>query len=358
MTIGIFAHPYGEKHPAGLERFVRAATAALIAASPEHSFIIYSKQPVNDIGMYPAERCQFVSYGYSWFWIDRTVLRAPKSDCYIFWTPVAPFLFTPGKSIVCVLDFSYLALPKHGLRDAFKRRVLRFVHGRAIRNATQVIAISHATKDEITEHHLRPGRAVSVIYPGYTQLPFATHDKELADSPYILYVGAIKERKNVTGIISGFARVASDFPSLTLRIAGHGGGVYARQCEDLAKSLGVVHRVQFLGQVTDAALGGLYRGAAMLAYPSIVEGFGFPILEAMSLGVPVITSASGALKEIAGNAAVLVDPYDDAAIASGMRKILTDTQLKNQLIESGKARARNFSWEQFATSLRAVINAL
>ena len=96
----------------------------------------------------------------------------------------------------------------------------------------------------------------------------------------------------------------------------------------------------------------------MLAYQSFVEGFGFPILEAMSLGVPVLTSSVGALKEVAEGSAVLVDPLDVASIASGMRSLLTDTQLRMSLVKSGKARVQNFSWEHFARALRDVISTL
>ena len=358
MTIGIIVHPYGEAHPAGLERFVRAATHALINASPEHSFVIYSKRPIADGARYPSHQCQFISFNYDWLWVDRTLRRSPQADCYIYWTPVMPIVYARKKNIVFVLDFSYQTMPAHGFKNTFVRTMLHFVHQRSIRKADRVIAISRATKDEIIRLGIRPTSEISVIYPGYTEPSISVGTHALTRSPYILFVGALKERKNVHGIIQGYARIAKEFPELSLLLVGHGGGTYAEKCKNIAQSLGIADKIQFLGQVGDEELGLLYRNATMLAYPSFVEGFGFPILEAMSLGVPVLTSSVGALKEVAEGSAVLVDPLDVASIASGMRSLLTDTQLRMSLVKSGKARVQNFSWEHFARALRDVISTL
>jgi glycosyltransferase involved in cell wall biosynthesis len=144
----------------------------------------------------------------------------------------------------------------------------------------------------------------------------------------------------------------------SLIIAGKIGGEYAEEMQKLAETLGIAPRVRFLGYVTDGELAYLYSRAVALAFPSLVEGFGMPVLEAMERGLPVITSNAGALAEVAGGAAVLVDPYNPSDIARAMNLLVENPAVRQEYIEKGRRRAREFSWEKNSREFVELINTL
>jgi glycosyltransferase involved in cell wall biosynthesis len=172
--------------------------------------------------------------------------------------------------------------------------------------------------------------------------------------PFILYVGGIHERKNVVGLIHAFARFVSQtgFPGKLLVTGNVSGAPYQvkmKAIHDAAvQETGMQDRVIFTGFIPDAELDCLMQQALFLVYPSFYEGFGIPVLEAMQVGTPVITSSTTAMPEVAGNAALLVDPSDINAIAEAMSRLLKDEVLRRELGEKGKQRAKGYTWEKTA----------
>ena len=175
---------------------------------------------------------------------------------------------------------------------------------------------------------------------------------------FILYVGNIKPHKNLVRLIEAFAQLrAQRNDDLKLLIIGDEISKWPalRQTVHARK----LHKyVRFLGFLPDDMLAPLYRLASVFVFPSLYEGFGLPPLEAMASGTPVVTSNVSSLAEMAGDAAVLVDPYDVDAIAEGIRRALTDDTLAAHLREKGLARARAFSWDEAASRTRAIYTAL
>jgi glycosyltransferase involved in cell wall biosynthesis len=167
------------------------------------------------------------------------------------------------------------------------------------------------------------------------------------DRPYVLAVGSLEPRKNLPRLIDAFGRIAAENADLELLVAGPSHHEPGRVEEARAGSP-AADRIHLLGHVTDATLGGLYRGAAALAYVSLVEGFGLPVLEGMAAGVPVVTSRGTAMEETAGAAAVLVDPEDTASIEGGLRSALTDDDQRRRLAREGPERAALFTWARAA----------
>ena len=171
----------------------------------------------------------------------------------------------------------------------------------------------------------------------------------LDDRRYVLAGGSLEPRKNLPRLIAAFALLARepDMGDVRLVLAGarqRGAGAV----EAAVSEHGLTDKVVLTGFVTDAELAALMRGAACFAYVSLYEGFGLPVLEAMAQGPPVVTSKVSSLPEVAGDAALLVDPYDPESIADGMRRVLTDANLAASLREKGAARAGTFSWERTA----------
>jgi len=168
-------------------------------------------------------------------------------------------------------------------------------------------------------------------------------------------VGTLQPRKNYARLIRAFAQVGET--DLALVIAGGRGWLYDEIFAEVER-LGLGQRVIFPGFVADQDLPALYSAAAVLAYPSIYEGFGLPILEAFACGTPVVSSNASCLPEVAGDAALLIDPTDVAALAEALTRALTDTALRAQLTAAGLARAQQFTWQAAAQQLLAEYRAL
>jgi glycosyltransferase involved in cell wall biosynthesis len=206
---------------------------------------------------------------------------------------------------------------------------------RVLAAASRVIAVSDFTKRELVEVLQLAPEKIRVV-PNAVDDEF-THDGPAAEGDYVLAVGTLEPRKNLSRLVEAVER--SD---VELRIVG------ARGWGDVQVG---GNGVRWLGEVTDAELAQLYRGARCVAYPSLYEGFGIPVLEAMACGTPVVTSRGTAMEEVADGAAVLVDPNDPAELAAGIERAGFQRQ---ELVERGLARARAFRWDAVAEATVAV----
>ncbi len=216
----------------------------------------------------------------------------------------------------------------------------------AAHNADRIIAVSQFTADQVVEHLGYPRAQIRVVPHGVllpTSLALASERK-----PIVLTVGAIQKRKNTSGLIQAFRAMPSPWE---LWIAGAQGFAADEMLTTLPSN------VRLLGYVPDDELEQLYRQASIFAFPSLDEGFGMPVLEAMAHGLPVLTSTTSALPEVAGDAALLIDPTDTDAIADGLTK-LCDPDLRHRLMQLGLARAKQFSWERTANLTEAVYSEL
>jgi glycosyltransferase involved in cell wall biosynthesis len=250
-------------------------------------------------------------------------LRARRLDvlhCTTFRAPIrasVPFLTT-------VHDLAVVRHPE--LFTAWTRAYARTLLLPVLRGATRVLAVSEFTKRDVCELAGVPPDRVDVAYNAAATDVF-TSDGPAEEGDYVLAVGTLEPRKNLPRLIEATARLGVE-----LRIAGAPG--WGRVDVDAS-------HVRWLGRPDDAELAALLRGARCLAYPSLWEGFGIPVLEAMLCGTPVVTSAASAMEEVAGGAAELVDPYDVASIAAGIERALARRQ---ELRAAGLARAAAFSW--------------
>ena len=171
---------------------------------------------------------------------------------------------------------------------------------------------------------------------------------------YVLAVGTLEPRKNLSRLLDAHMQLPEALRArFPLMVAGGGGW----KNEELTEKLATVDHVRHLGAVDRSQLTALYTGAALFVYPSIAEGFGLPILEAMACGTPVLTSNTTSMPEIAGGAALLVDPHDTTAIARQLEQLLTDSVAVKDLSERGLARAQEFSWEKTARATLDVYRA-
>jgi glycosyltransferase involved in cell wall biosynthesis len=178
----------------------------------------------------------------------------------------------------------------------------------------------------------------------------------IAPAPYLLYVGTVQPRKNLARLIDAFAQVAKESAApLQLVIAGKQGWL-TQAIERRAHEHGIAEQVRFTGYVDDADLPALLSGALAFVFPSLYEGFGMPVLEAMACGAPVLTSTTSSLPEVAGDAALLVDPHDTQAIAQGIARLVDDTALREQVRQQGYEHVAGFTWDRCALETLGVLS--
>lgn len=233
--------------------------------------------------------------------------------------------------------------------------------------ADGVIAPSEATRADLETFHGIGRERVDVVPLGTEQ--FVAPEEQAAraaraalgipEGPYALFVGGLEPRKNLEVLVRAFARVAPDVEGALVLAGGAVNwdpGYEARLGAVIAglpaASRTRVHRVGYVGPADKAALLG---GATMLVYPSLVEGFGLPVLEGFAAGLPVLTSSTSSLPEVAGDAALLVEP-DEAGVAEGLRRLLADAALRERLAAAGRARVQAFTWERCARETAAVLH--
>ena len=249
--------------------------------------------------------------------------------------------------------------PASGIRECFQKIITQFIHARSLKRAGHIIAISDATrKDAIALFHV-PEKKITTVYLGSNSICAISQEEIRVPENFFLFVGAIKERKNVLNIVHAFRLFLDTRSDFSLVLLGKGMGEYYERIQKYIKEEGIEKNIIFLpGHLSDNVLSYLYQNARALLYPSIIEGFGFPILEAMSCGLPVITSRVSSLPELAGDAALYVDHLDPESIMQGMRRIVEDSHLRQDLIERGFAQVENFSWEQTAERYLEILKRL
>jgi glycosyltransferase involved in cell wall biosynthesis len=276
----------------------------------------------------------------------------------LFYSPdfVLPPVLPGTRTVLTVHDLSFLHYPDH-----FVPRLVQYlsrVVPRSVVRADRVLADSEATRSDLVRLMGVAPEKVTVLYSGvdsrFHPAPEPGERERLAaeygigSRPYVLSVGTVQPRKNYARLIRAFSRLPGE---IELLIGGGRGWLYEEVLAEAERH----QRVRMLGFVADADLPALYRGAALFAFPSLYEGFGLPVLEAMACGVPVVSSNVSSLPEVAGQAALLVDPHDEAAWVEAMRRGLTDEVLREEMVTQGLEQAARFTWERAARQLLDVL---
>jgi glycosyltransferase involved in cell wall biosynthesis len=269
---------------------------------------------------------------------------------------------TPCKSVVTIHDCIHLRFPQYlpnRLAYAYARSSLWF----ATHRSNRVLTVSEASKRDILRYFRVPERKIDVIYNAiderFGEPPAAdeierVRDRYQLNAPYILYAGNIKPHKNLERLIEAFHTLRhGDLEHVKLLIIGDEISKYATLRRAVHKYKLHKH-VRFFGFVPDKTLAVLYRLARAFVFPSLYEGFGLPPLEAMASGTPVITSNLSSLPEVVGDAALLIDPYDADAIADAMRRVLLDSDLREDLRQRGLKRVAEFSWDRSIRRVREI----
>jgi glycosyltransferase involved in cell wall biosynthesis len=255
--------------------------------------------------------------------------------------------------VITIHDLSTLRFPQH--HTPLNRLFLRFALPIMVRRSAAIIAVSHATRQDVVELLHAPPEQVHVIPNGVDHNRFkpsggaeslARLHRDLGlPSEYLLALGTLEPRKNLLTLLRAYAGLGRNVPDLVLA-GGEGWGRNSPIQE--AKRLNILDRLHFTGFVPNELLPDLYRGAALFVYPSLYEGFGLPVLEAMASGTPVIASNTSSLPELVGDSGLLVPPLDTRALADAIDTVLEDSELAARLARMGRERSLAFSWERTA----------
>jgi len=358
MIIGIDARPLSY-YLTGMGQYLKNVLETLQRIDKENIYYLISNKtinfPLNNPRWHKLEgRLDKKLLSSAWMQM-MAPLFALKYRFNLFWGPRhhLPLLMPKHiRQVVTIHDLIHIRYPETmPMPNWFVERLLM---RRSILHADAAIAVSQSTADEIGALYERTEKQrIHAIYsgiPSWTD-PEPSPEKALSlPENYFLFVGTVEPRKNLVNILTAFERLAAWADNCFLVIAGETGWK-TNALNAKMRSGNLKSRVIQTGFVSRGSLMQIYENALCLLFPSFYEGFGFPILEAMSLGTPVITSNSGSMKEIAGDAALLVDPIQVDEIERAMRRILESPGLADQLKERAKSRLAMFSWQKCAESI-------
>jgi glycosyltransferase involved in cell wall biosynthesis len=362
MLIGIDASRTTATRRTGTENYSLHLIRALLTLDRVHQMRLYFRAaPPPDL--FPGDPQQHViPFPRLWTHVRLSweMFRQPPDVLFVP-SHVLPLVHPPC-SVVTVHDLGYHYYPEaHTLSQNVYLRWSTRYNARA---SSRVLADSAATRRDLLRYYRIPEEKVIVVYPGRDEdLSPVTDPAVLAgvrtchglSARYLLYVGTLQPRKNLARLIQAFAALLQQpNPDLQLVITGQKGWLY-HEILDQVRKLGLKDRVVLTGYVPKADLQALLSGALAFVFPSLHEGFGFPVLEAMACGTPVVCSNASSLPEVAGDAALLVNPLDTEALTEALARIVTDAGLRSELVRRGFRQMQQFSWRHCAWETMRVL---
>lgn len=273
-----------------------------------------------------------------------------------------PFAIPPvnfSKTLVTIHDILFEDFKEFFSKNTLKR--LKLMTPITAKKCTHITTVSNYSKESIIERYGIKEHKITMI-PNSLSLSFENALSTVTSDTvrktkielniredYILFVGTVQPRKNIARIIESF-KLSNIYKDIQLVIAGGKGWLY-EEIYSLVKELEIENRVIFTGAISDIQLANLYKGSKLLVYPTIAEGFGIPLLEAMAAGIPIITSNTTALPEVAGKAAVYVDPYNTSEISDAIKTLIIDSKTRNHLINQGTKELSRYSRDSTSKEL-------
>jgi len=346
----------------GARQFIKSLIPALAECrGDDELFFFYSRRQFRGL----APNCpEIVRESGNKMWWDFVLLprmlRKLRIDAAIFPKNVAP-CFTGCARYVVIHDMAYF-LPELNAYPLADTLYMRAMIPRSVRKAAGVFAVSENTKRDIIRYTGCDPATVTVTYeaadPSYRRVDdpeCLRMVREKYDLParFVLYTGSLSPRKNVIRLLHAFAEMGSPIPH---RLVLTGSKSWKdRSVYETIDKLNIRDRIEQLGYVEEKDMPALYSMASVYVYPSLYEGFGLPVLEAMQCGCPVVASNATSIPEVAGDAALLFDPLDVHAIAAAMHEALIDTRTREELVASGYRRAASFSWRRCAETILETI---
>lgn len=352
LTIGIDARAAAEV-PAGRGRLVRELLIELALRSDDHRYRLYARTPWDGIS---DPRFTWVPIAAADPWWNLRTARSASCECDVVLSSnsYVTVLFLRVPSVPIVYDLvTFDPRMRPNRRSAL---IERATLGLAVRRSAAILAISESTAADLTARFpAAVGRTVVAPLGHRVEQAGRTSGSELPAPGFVLAVGTVEPRKNVPRLVAAYRALPEELQERHPLVVVGALGWETGETLDALESLGP--RCLRLGYVSDAELGELYRRCAAFCYPSLGEGFGLPVLEAMAAGAPVITSNVSSLPEVGGDAVAYVDPFDVERIRATLHRVLSDPEERARLAAAGPRRAAGFTWSSFAAATVAVLEA-
>jgi glycosyltransferase involved in cell wall biosynthesis len=362
----------------GTENYSYQLLKHLSKVDTENRYLIYLRagSRVDKKDWPPNFQFSIINFQRLWTQVG-LALRTFTDNLDILFVPAhtLPLIRKPGlKTVMTVHDLGAEYLPQmHQLKQ---RLYLNFMTHYQLKSATGLIAVSRATKEDLVKRVGVNHQKVAVIYEGINMEDFKEIETDilvntlrqfnLVPRGYFLFVGTIQPRKNLERLVKAYSERFGEYEKAPKLVLAGKKGWLSEPIYELVDTLNLGSKVKFLGRVDNEDLNALYSGAIAFVFPSLFEGFGLPILEAFANNCPVITSNLSSMPEVAGEAALLVDPYDKNEIADGMAKFIIRNEAtfkvneneRQKWIERGRKQLGKFSWKKCAEETLRVLESM
>lgn len=285
------------------------------------------------------------------YWLPYQLSKLKKQFRVFFSPGFMPPIYSSIPFVFTIHDLIHLHAP--GNHPHFKKIIYDFFIKPAVHRAYKIITVSNYSKLQIIAWANVPPEKIIVVKNGISKIFSPYGNKYLPGYPYFLYVGNSKPHKNLSNLIKAFSRSKID-PSIKLILTA----AITTELKQLIQHHCLQDRIVFSGKLTEKQLSEYYRGATALLFPSLYEGFGLPVVEAMASGIPVITSNVTSLPEVAGDAAILINPLDINSLSFHIEQMITNHTLRKSLIMKGIKHAQHYSWDASAQIIQQVLNTI
>jgi len=370
MQFGIDASRATKPQPTGTEYYSAEIIKALAELNTKHEFILYSPvEPTGELAALPNNfRWKVIPFPRLWSQVRLSaefLSRRPLSEVVFEPAHTVP-LFHPRGMVTTIHDLGFFRFPE------LYTSLERYYHGYSFRFSTKhsahIIAVSEATKKDILHFAPKtPPEKITVIHHGYHNKVYKPALKPLKkiavgyrmiEAPYFFFVGRIEEKKNISRTLTAFEQFNRRHPQYSLVLAGKPGYGYERfRSQIMEYPFAIRSRIYFLGYASEEHVALLMQHAAAFVFPSLFEGFGMPLLEAMAAHTPVICSDTTSLPEVAGDAALQVGPRDTKALVHAFGEVVKP-EVRNKLVKLGEKRVKQFSWRKAAKETLAVLESV
>lgn len=354
----------------GIGIYTQEILKHLVQLMPQHTFYFLFDRAYSDdfifaknvipIVISPPARHPVLWY----YWFEYAVpkiLKQHKID--LFFSPDGfCSLHTTTPQLLTMHDIGFEAYPEH--TPFLVNKYYKYFTPKYCQKAQKIIAVSAFTKQEIIKHYKIDENKIDVVYNAFddsrwsivnSQLDF---NSQLNNVPYFIFIGAVHPRKNVLGLLHAFEYYKTTFSTNHQLIIIGRNAWLNNDLENYFNQMKYKHDIIWIKDCTRNDLLNYLKNAIALVYPSLYEGFGIPLVEAMSLGIPVITSNIASMREIISDAGILVSPTNAQEIAQAMHTITANTKLRDELIQKGKLRAQTFNWKISAKKIASIIEAM
>ena len=351
MIIGIDASRFNLEKKTGVEvysDYIISNIAKIASAQKKHKIILYCKQnqsiptEITDTKNIEIKRIKGKRL-WTQFRLSAT-LSKNKPDVLFIPSHVLPII-NGKKNVITIHDVAFMSFPEvYSLKQRF---YLKLTTKKACKKANTIIVPSKATSGDLIKYFKCNPEKIKIIYHGLdaSTLPKAKKSDDAA--PYILFIGRLESKKNLIRLLKAFNNFQKTHSDWKLILAGPK-AVGSDKIYESIKDLNLENKVETPGYITDIEKSQLLTNAKIFAFPSLAEGFGFPILEAFNYKIPVLTSNSSSMKEIGGEGALYINPLDTTEIQEGLEKLANNTELVNKLLQKQPAILKKYTWQESA----------